>query len=252
MTTAIPTPVKVNMIRTDLRPHAFHRWAGSRGLTVGNAFDPGFAMHTLLAETFGHMAPQPFRFIIPRNPNLPGVLYGYSTHDADSLQRAAETFADPLQSDALPPFSIQSKLMPASWTLGQRLGFEVLTRPIARRSRGASRPGTEIDVFQREASQHLPGRMTRNRETVYSDWLQDRLRSRGAVLNEAKLRSFQRVQTIRRLGQRATEGPAALIQGTLTVSDPAQFIDLIARGFGRHRAYGYGMLLLRPPRGTRT
>lgn len=245
MTTGNPSPV--NMIRADLSRQALHRWAGSKRLTVQNAFDPGFAIHTLLVESFGDLAPRPFRFIIPRNRHSPGVFYGYSPHNADTLRNAAGIFADPLQMAVLPPVSIQSKAMPSSWTPGQRLGFEVLIRPIARRSRGAARPGSEVDVFQRAASQHLPGGMTDNREAVYCDWLKALLRNRGADLNEARLRSFQRVQTVRRLGQRATEGPEALIHGTLTIVDAAAFNNLIARGIGRHRAYGYGMLLVRPP-----
>ena len=244
------TPTPVNMIRADLCPRALHRWVGSKRLTVRNAFDPGFAIHTLLTESFGDLAPRPFRFIFPRDRRLPGVFYGYSPHNADTLRNAAAIFADPLQSDVLPPASIQSKTMPASWTPGQRLGFEVLIRPIARLSRGADRPGSEVDVFQREASQHPPEKVTRNREAVYGDWLKAMLGNRGADLNEARLRSFQRVQTIRRLGQQATEGPEALIQGTLTVTDASAFADLIARGVGRHRSYGYGMVLVRPPRRT--
>ena len=36
------------------------------------------------------------------------------------------------------------------------------------------------------------------------------------------------------------------MQGTLEVIDPTMFAGLVANGVGRHRAYGYGMLLLRP------
>jgi CRISPR system Cascade subunit CasE len=38
-----------------------------------------------------------------------------------------------------------------------------------------------------------------------------------------------------------------LLRGELTVADPDAFSALLARGVGRHRAFGYGMLLLRPP-----
>jgi len=31
------------------------------------------------------------------------------------------------------------------------------------------------------------------------------------------------------------------------VRDPTGFAALLARGVGRHRAFGFGMLLLRPP-----
>ena len=37
------------------------------------------------------------------------------------------------------------------------------------------------------------------------------------------------------------------MRGILTITDPIAFAELLKRGVGRHRAYGYGMLLLRPP-----
>ena len=37
------------------------------------------------------------------------------------------------------------------------------------------------------------------------------------------------------------------MRGVLTITDPDAFAQLLARGVGRHRSYGYGMLLLRPP-----
>ena len=33
----------------------------------------------------------------------------------------------------------------------------------------------------------------------------------------------------------------------MTIRDPLAFGRLIRNGIGRHKAYGYGMLLLRPP-----
>ena len=42
-------------------------------------------------------------------------------------------------------------------------------------------------------------------------------------------------------------GHSAVLAGTLTVRDPQAFATLLARGVGRHRAFGYGMLLLSPP-----
>jgi CRISPR system Cascade subunit CasE len=48
-------------------------------------------------------------------------------------------------------------------------------------------------------------------------------------------------------GDRGPEGPDATIHGTLTVTDPGVFTKFLARGVARHRAYGYGMLLLHPP-----
>ena len=91
--------------------------------------------------------------------------------------------------------------------------------------------------------------MERKREQVYAEWLSAKMtRSGGASLDveATKLVSFQRTQSVRKLHTRHSEGPDAVMRGTLTVADPAAFAALLARGIGRHRAYGYGMLLLRP------
>ena len=236
----------VHMIRAELDVNAFHRWAGSRGLISRNAFDEGFAMHCLLVESFGELAPKPFRVIIPRDRRRNGVLYGYCQSDVDALREAAAAYADPLQGKILPATRIDSKAMPSSWERGRRLGFEVLVRPIVRPAKGDRRAGKEIDAFQREACRYPKGGMERTRENVYTDWLADRLDGRGAQLNGARLTSFQRVRTVRKLRTHATEGPRAVMQGTLTVTDPHGFQCLVAHGIGRHKAYGYGMLLLRP------
>ena len=39
-----------------------------------------------------------------------------------------------------------------------------------------------------------------------------------------------------------------MLYGELEVTDPEAFNRLLATGIGRDKAYGYGMLLLRPPR----
>ena len=239
----------IQMIRADLDVTAFHRWSGARGLISHNAFDEGFAMHCLLVESFGRLAPKPFRVIIPRDrERFRAALYGYCESTADELSAAAAAYADPLQAKVLPVAGIDSKSMPDRWESGKRLGFDVLIRPIVRRARGSCTPGRERDAFQVEAEQHAKGGMERSREEVYTDWLAARLSRNGARLDEAKLKSFQRVRTVRKLRARATEGPHAVMQGTLVITDAIRFAELLARGIGRHKAYGYGMLLLRPAR----
>ena len=211
-------------------------------------FDEGYAMHCFLAGVFGELAPQPFRVIIPRRKgNRRGVLYGYGRADAEALRGVAAQFADPLQARVMPGSSLDGKPMPTMWKAGTRLGFEVLTRPTVRRARGNRNPGGEVDAFQREAERYPPGAMPRSREAVYRDWLSEQFeRHGGAELESASLASFQRTRSIRALRRKPFEGPTALLRGTLTVTDSDGFTRLLGRGVGRHRSYGYGMLLLRP------
>ncbi len=252
----------VHMIRADLDLGAFHRWAGSRDLITQDTFDVGYALHCLLVESFGSdLAPKPFRAMISRptsDQQRRGTFYGYAQCDAAVLRAAAAMYADPLQSKILPAPHIESKPMPTAWQPGQRLGFEVLVRPVARPKErrlntrdGIRRPGAETDVWQWEASRYPQRTMARSREEVYTEWLAAQLTRRGgAELDKSatRLQSFQRVRTVRKHRSHATEGPHAVLQGTLAVTDVNAFARLVAHGIGRHRAYGYGMLLLRPPR----
>ena len=249
-TNAISETAALQMIRAEINVREFQRWMGTRRLQ-----DPDHAMHCLLTECFGKpapdgLAPRPFRVILPRGGSR-GCLYGYARTNADELRDAAAIYACPLQSRIIPAAGLDSKPMPAQWQAGKSLGFEVRIRPIVRRSRNDdARPGSECDAFQVEAEQRPKGGMERNREKVYRDWLAERLQHRGGArlnLEQTKLVSFQRTRAIRKLHARVSEGPDAIMRGTLTVTDSAAFANLLAQGIGRHRAYGYGMLLLRPP-----
>ena len=255
------TPATLQMVRAEINVRDFQRWMGSRRLQ-----DPDHAMHCLLTECFGDLAPKPFRLIIPRDGST-GCLYGYGQGDADALREIASIYADPLQSRVMLASTIDSKPMPSEWQVGKRLGFETRIRPIVRLERetsripsgvqrsfneGGLRPGKECDAFLWEAIRH-PEKdgMKRTREQVYAEWLSERLNRKGGAsldLERTRMVSFQRTRAVRKLHARHSEGPDAVMQGILTVTDPAAFAALLAGGIGRHRSYGYGMLLLRPAR----
>lgn len=138
---------------------------------------------------------------------------------------------------------------------GQRLGFRTRVCPITRtripgeRALGTDRRGKvkcrEMDAFIHATLTH-PGEKV-DREKVYADWLGEQLRRDGAgELGDVRLASFVR-ETVRRRGSPRMERPNAVMEGTLTVTDPLAFRALLTRGIGRHRAFGFGMLLLRPP-----
>ena len=232
------------MIRAEVALREFRRWMGIRRLQ-----DPDHAMHCLLTESFGELAPRPFRLIMPRGQSR-GVLYGYARVEAEDLRDAAGIYACPSQVCILSPDSIASKPMPSVWRVGKRLGFETRVRPIVRRSRNADcRPHKECDAFAREASRYPKGAMPYSREAVYTNWLSDQFDRRGGARldpDRTKLMSFQRTRAVRKLHARHSEGPDAVMRGVLTITDPDAFSSLLAHGIGRHRAYGYGMLLLRP------
>ena len=247
----------LRLIRVPIRKRELVRWAGERGWTRhGKAlsqFDEGRALHHLLTEVFGPRALQPFRLLIPARRNN-GNLYAYSVKDTVVLKEAVRAFAWPEHLAILQPDRIEGKRMPQSWSVGQQLGFDLLCRPVRRMRRPATtrggfavgkKVGTELDAFWLKCLRE-PGKEHR-REDVYLDWLAEQI-GKAAELDRSssRMKRFQRVRVSR--GSGSTEGPYAVIHGLLTVSDSTAFSRLLARGVGRHRAFGYGMLLLRPPR----
>jgi CRISPR system Cascade subunit CasE len=218
-------------------------------------WDLGNALHGLLRAAFGDAAPQPFRYLDERQ----GLL-AYTVLDADAL-RTQVALADPLAALTLglgaterhPGYRLRA--FPTEWRNGQVLAFEVRLRPTLRTAQG------ERDAFlcALERAQGAPVQ----REAVYVQWLREHVGPcegaapqpwQGAmeVLDDVHVAAFQRQPIVRRTqtpdgqGRRGVvvDGPDAVLKGHLRVLDGPAFAHLLARGIGRHRAFGFGMLLL--------
>lgn len=237
----------LRMAQIGVDQRKLERWAAERRLTMPGD-DLGYAVHSLLKEIYGAYAPKPFRVLARANTT---AVLGYTAADRATMADHAATFAEPSLLDIAPLDRFAVKDMPAQWRPGQRLGFEVRVRPVIRQDhdgdRGRSR---EKDAFLAEASRVGP-EVTIERETVYVAWLSDHFTRQGGVeIERARLASFRRGIVGRRdavRGLRGSEGPDAVLAGTLSIHDGATFTAWLARGVGRHRAFGFGMLLLRPP-----
>jgi CRISPR system Cascade subunit CasE len=249
------------------------RWMEAQKVSlVGH--DDGYGWHALLAACFGDHAPKPFRVI--ERPRRPLQLLGYGSHDIAALREHAATFAEPVAIAALGPVAaMAAKQMPATFRAGQRLGFEVRVRPTVRQDRDGDRSASrEIDAFLAavQAADKLAPRGQRPelvRNAVYRDWLAARFGAAARLVpGSFKIESMRRAMLLRRGRPRAPSdrrelvavgslkkevagqqggSPDAVVSGTLVVESPAELARLLARGIGRHRAFGFGMLLLRPP-----
>lgn len=241
------TSLRMMEIRPNLR--ALLTFLDGRGLVTrrGNE-DFGYGLHAWLKDAFGEMAPKPWRLFMDRR--RPPRVLGYCQNDAESLQQRIEEFADPTSHAVCSHTenAIASRLMP-SWQPGRRLGFEIQCCPVGRQAR----TGVEKDLFLLRADR--AGQDTVDRSEVYCDWVRKRLERDGAAeVRTVHLGGFRLVRMLRlkqrRSGHRRHRyltRPQALLRGEITVHDPEAFTELLAHGVGRHRAFGYGMLLLRPP-----
>jgi len=219
--------------------------------------DPGEALHGLLRAAFGAHAPQPFRYLDEQR----GLL-AYTGLDTSAMAEQV-ALADPLAAQTLGLGACSThdgyrlRPFPTQWAQGQELGFELRVRPTVRSGQ------KEQDAFVHAITlAGGPQGAAVDRRAVYVQWLREHLTVRegasrqpwqGAIeLLDVQLSAFARSKVMRRTqpaaGQprhgHAIEGPDATLTGRLRVADPAAFAQLLARGVGRHRAYGFGMLLL--------
>jgi len=230
-------------------PKALAVWSVRHGLASPDG-DYGYALHALLRAAFGVAAPKPFRYL-----DVKRGLLAYSGIDADALLESA-ALAAPDVARALGLEQMAARPFPDTWRSGRRLGFEVRVRPVVR-----TREGRERDVFLHAIESTARGGVDSSpeggpvREQVYLDWLERQLAVDDAArLTGAAMEAFRLTRVVRKASAgangkrkvRAPSGPDVIFKGQLEIDAAAAFARLVARGIGRHRAFGFGMLLLEP------
>jgi CRISPR system Cascade subunit CasE len=239
------------LMHTQPDPQRLAAWAARHRL-LDKEGDLGYALHALLHAVFGEQAPQPFRYL-----DAEQGLLAYTRLSAAELTQLA-ALADPDVAVALGlgqtlhHAGLSARPFPTQWAVGHALGFEVRVRPVIREGK----TGHERDAFL--AAVEKTGGTELDRSEVYVQWLRELLaRQGGAELVDASVTRYQLLGVTRKSQKsssddvrhsRLVSGPEAVLAGQLRVTDPQAFAQLLARGVGRHRAFGFGLLLLRSTR----
>jgi CRISPR system Cascade subunit CasE len=218
--------------------------AAGRG-TIPPSGDLGYALHQVLNETFGAEAPKPFHFF----DEFGGQLIAYSPHDAETLQQFALKQREQVQawtaaSEALSFVTMRANPLPERWAPHVRYRYSVRTRPVCRvahhRERGLPR---ECDVFLRAVAAKSSNVDWIDRQEVYTAWFREQVPEAAIALKSVHISRLGRIQVYRK-GAPRLQGPDVTYSGILEVGDPDSFQACLQRGVGRHRAFGFGMLLL--------
>lgn len=229
----------LHLIRIPVDAQRLLRFAAEYGITQEDE-TLGYTLHAWFAALFGEVAPKPFRYFERRLEVL-----GYTMHSATELLERAQAFASPLAWAALDPDGVASKPMPSNWRQGERLHIEALVCPVSRKD------GEEKDIYLR-ALDRL-GEAAPPRAEVYRDWFLRQWEGAAQLQGVRLLGMGARSRLLRRSHQpdrrlRTVERPQALFAAEAVIADSARFAELLGRGIGRHRAFGFGMVLLAPQR----
>lgn len=233
----------LHMLELELEPRPLYEWTRQIGLSSD---DRGYLVHSAMRAAFGKAAPQPFAlFGNARNPKL--KVLGYAAGGKASLLPGL-ALAEPVLTETFPESAIREKLMPPVFSAGTELGFRVECCPVTRCSRPDGKM-REKDAFLAACDARPEGGV--DRAAVYAAWLAAELaRDAAAEMVEGAMRGFRLFTPVRRSDRKGAKGignrPRVSLAGVLRVRTPEAFSSLLARGIGRHRAFGLGMLLLRP------
>jgi CRISPR system Cascade subunit CasE len=129
-------------------------------------------------------------------------------------------------------------------------------RRIERRKKREGKRGSEVDAFEAacirsriEKGAPVP---SERRGEIYLSWFRELMeRVESAELLGCRLRAMRWTRLIRRNHEqqrtsRALRRPDVTVEGVLNVASQDAFHQLLKRGVGRHRAFGFGMIRLVP------
>ena len=240
--------MELQLVECLLDQKALAHFARGQGLLKGvRGPDWKYIVHAWLGAAFGQNAPKPWRLFADQRRPL--RILGYDAISSSELMEILREFANPLASRVLIQGKVATKPMPR-FREGARLGFEVLVCPVGRKTDS----GVEKDLYL--MAMDSEDRKGVSRETLYAYWVKERMEAAGAV--EVEKMTMKGLQLSWNLRKRQPKGgshrkavwirrPEALMTGTLLIRDSDAFHKLLAKGIGRHRAFGFGMICLKPP-----
>jgi CRISPR system Cascade subunit CasE len=249
-------PEPLHLVKVPLRAEKLVAVARRRGLPL-RELDDGYLVHIILRELWQAQAPAPF---VLRGQGRILDAWGYSRSDAEALIDHATAFGDPSLLAAVADIrAVASKPMPR-FAPGRRLGFTLRACPVVRLARPTNghRAGAEVDAFLARCFAAGEGAPV-SREGVYREWLTRTLGredATGAAVARVAVAGMARERLVRRThgetrDTRRLERPDVHFEGDLVVVDGERLLACLARGVGRHRAFGFGALMLAPPSAER-
>ncbi len=268
------------LLRMELPMQGLAELARRRGLSLAKP-DEGQTVHCALGELFRDKAPK--LFMLPQQKarhRYPGRLeiYAYSRSPKSELLVNANAFGDVGLHESFNCGSLKERKLPEVFPT--QVGFSIRLCPIVRLSRdvnievklsdgsapvkiqrrakgeGRKKRGREVDAFEAACiAAHMAGDKpisSEHRNSIYLDWF-DRLMSRAASVEVVSRRLLAQRWLLlsrrdhgRKRQNHLLRRPEILVRGVLRIEDQEEFRELLARGIGRHKAFGFGMLSLQP------
>ncbi|MDO5647521.1 type I-E CRISPR-associated protein Cas6/Cse3/CasE [Paracoccus sp. (in: a-proteobacteria)] len=129
---------------------------------------------------------------------------------------------------------------------GDRLRF-VLRANATRAKKGVGRVDVVMDALHSVPRGERAAQRMALAQTAAQDWLTDQGDRHGFTLNDLAVDDYSVTALPSHRGRRKGQPQFGILDmtGVLTVTDPAAFVARLAAGFGRAKAFGCGLMLIR-------
>lgn len=146
-------------------------------------------------------------------------------------------------------FQLETKPFEPVLSSGDRLGFTLRANPVVARSAGPGQRGKRhdvvMDLLRREHGRSRAEARSEAAIVAGRAWLARQGSANGfAPRGDEGVDGYDRIRVPRASGKPAIFGRLD-ITGVLEVREPALFLTALARGFGRSRSFGCGLMLIR-------
>ncbi len=167
-------------------------------------------------------------------------------------QRGRYYFLGPKPLEDSPFFTIETKPFEPALSPEDRLAFDLRLNATVDRKVGVDSQGKAIrqrcdvamDLLKEEAKPDRAGSRMQLAEKAAYDWLTTRATEHGFHLDKLRLEGYRAERFARRGGKFGTLGIFDL-KGALTITEPNSFLARLRQGFGRGKAFGCGLMLIK-------
>ncbi|MCY4050193.1 MAG: type I-E CRISPR-associated protein Cas6/Cse3/CasE [Gammaproteobacteria bacterium] len=142
---------------------------------------------------------------------------------------------------------IETKEFSPNLKSGDKLGF--VLRVNATRAKQFDEVSRRVDVVMELLHEIEPKHRAEQRlklaDRAASDWMNRQSETRGFVLRSLTVEDYHTIRIKRGPGNNKAVHGILDLRGTLDIDDPDTFLSALSTGFGRAKAWGCGLMLIR-------
>ncbi|MDC0726237.1 type I-E CRISPR-associated protein Cas6/Cse3/CasE [Phytobacter diazotrophicus] len=176
---------------------------------------------------------------------FPGVQERQFLYRREELQGAFRFFVLSLEPPAESEiFGIQYRPFAPTLSIGQTFRFSLRANPTICKS------GKRHDLLmeaKRQVRRQVNGPdIWQYQQQAAQDWLLRQGEQNGFSLREVNVDAYRQQQVVRAKSRQVIQFSSVDYSGVLVVNDPRLFLQRLIQGYGKSRAFGCGLMLIKP------